>query len=101
MPIHFTEVGGKTLITGKTFLVKEQIKIYGGIWNPQQKAWLCPKLLSEEERNMILEDLVVSQVESKNSWICCPQSVTVDSKLQHTRCVSHGYRVRGLVFTGD
>jgi hypothetical protein len=42
MALHFQPTDKSLIVSGKTFVVKDIIKVHGGIWDAQKQNWLIP-----------------------------------------------------------
>lgn len=117
-------------ITGKTFIIKEELKKAKAIWNAEKAAWILPveldnKTFRDEMTKKVKEALVSTEVNAEKavmfaleqkekngsySWICCKDCKVINWKRQTTTCntcaldcglYKNAFRVRGCVYTGD
>lgn len=40
-------------ITGKTYDVRDKLRMMGGFWSPEQKCWLVPEERAAEARRLV------------------------------------------------
>lgn len=63
--LSFTKNATHLVVTGKTFLIKEELKILGGRWDPAGSAWILPVHLDSEylrtELNNKLKDTATAE----------------------------------------
>ena len=130
MKLTIQKEGDLLVARGSTYDLKEQLKLYGGRWNPELRAWTLPAHLdikaTAASLNAVLEAeklkkklliamsqtpeakkaYVVEALAAGASWICCENCQVIDWKRQHTSCQAHAvdgnsFRVRGGLYTGD
>jgi len=126
--LTFTE-GISVVITGHTFHIRQQLKGLGGRW--AGNAWSIPYFSNTEENRIALnaaaaqahaaEKLVNKAARAftsspaakallasenlrralKDGWACCENATVTDVPRKHCACMTHGFHVRGGLFTGD
>lgn len=118
--LKFTEQDSSLTVGGRTFLIKDNIKILGGRWNSTTKTWSIPTSNPESTKKLLLDayaelDPVMTVPKAlalksdKWKWICCEHCVVHDWQRQHTSCFVHAdssqfgtdFRVRGILYYGD
>ena len=126
----FTADSTSLYITGKTFVIKEELKKLSAVWNAEKAAWVLPVELDSktfrdelakkvkeaklEETRVANEKAFALALEQKKngsySWICCKDCKVINWKRQTTSCDScaqdcglykNSFRVRGTIYTGD
>ena len=100
---------------GDTYYVKEQLKALGAQWNHILRVWVMPAMAADaasamaarlsEEATKAKKELAKKSLErakaEKNPWLCCDQCKVSNWERRHTECSTHGFRVRGIIYTGD
>jgi len=121
MPLlSFIDSSGDLLVTGRTFDIKEQIKIFGGKWSPARRGWIfsSSEKCTDEMRAeleaaaaasrpipavpMTVERAIALKVETgAYYWVCCDQCRVVNWESRTSSCKVHAFRAGGKRFTGD
>jgi hypothetical protein len=118
MAIEMVQDGNILAAHGDTYYVKEQLKALGAKWNHILRVWVMPTMTEDaasamaahlsQEATKAKKELARKSLENaksilsgKNSWICCEQCKVSNWERRHTECSTHGFRVRGVIYTGD
>jgi hypothetical protein len=111
--LRFTEQDSSLTVAGKTFLIKDNIKSLGGLWNPATKTWTI-STTDMVSTKKLLTDAFSAQKAALDSakppvmtvhqalllknggdhlwdWICCEHCVVHDWQRQHTSCSTHSH----------
>jgi hypothetical protein len=129
MSLIFTITPVALIVTGKTFHVKEHLKKLGGKWT--NGSWSLPpnadtpinraELEAAATEAITAEKLVNAAQRAFNKspagiaaaataelhyarragWTCCDEARVVDYKRGHCSCLTHGFHVKGRLYTGD
>ena len=119
------------IVSGKTFHIKETLKLHGAKWNHSLGAWAIPIILDSPDLRAELEAIATERiVEDKaqlrakrlftktpdgiaartaqqlqyahgRGWSCCESAYVMDSDRGHVGCLEHGFFVKGILRTGD
>lgn len=67
----------KYRITGNTYKIKDNLKAYGCTWEPDNKAWITPELLKNEQRFKALKSLTTVHNADMNPVSLSPECQTI------------------------
>ena len=129
MSLIFTITPVALIVTGKTFHAKEHLKKLGGKWTngswslplnadtPQNRAdceavvaeaITAEKLVNAAQRAYAKSPAGIAaataaelQFARRAGWTCCDDARVVDYKRGHCSCLTHGFHVKGRLYTGD
>jgi hypothetical protein len=129
--LSFTTTDTRLIVDGKTFQIKETLKLHGAVWDAQKTAWSLPITVDSPDLRAMLEstanqrmaaekateaarraywrspagqaETAAANLESalSNGWACCKAAQVVDFGRRHSSCLTHGFHKRGILYTGD
>ncbi len=119
------------IVSGKTFQIKETLKLHGAKWNPDLGAWAIPLTLDSPWLREELEGIATERIASEKAglkaqrdyakspagiaataaselqyahgrgWTCCEKAYVVNVGRGTVGCLEHGFFVKGILRTGD
>jgi hypothetical protein len=99
---------GRHELTGKTFDLKDQIKVLGGKWDNAKKTWILPK---DTNLDFLKIKTVIRKTLRRKAipayGCCCEKANIMEEYWQgpmYYQCEDHGKRPtteRGFGYTGD
>jgi len=119
------------IVSGKTFQIKESLKLHGAKWNPDLGAWAIPVTLDSPHLREDLELIATERIAAEKAdlraqreyamspegiaataasdlqyahargWTCCEKAYAIDISRGHVGCLEHGFFVKGILRTGD